>query len=204
MWKFLGQELNLCCSCDLHHGFGKGNFLSFFFLFRAAPVAYESSQARGRIRAYATAIAMWWDPTCIYDLHHSSWQLQNLNPLSGARDRTHILMDASQVCNLVSHNRKYHPLFFLVLLLFSWLQSHRLWGHMAATPSHCLLGSSFPMVPPKGGSVTWWASDGRNRGNHRVYPTLSPSLCPGEYDLIDSGLVMWKEWSKLFMKPWWG
>ena len=32
-----------------------------------------------------------------YDLHHSSWQGQILNPLSEARDGTCILMDASLV-----------------------------------------------------------------------------------------------------------
>ena len=30
------------------------------------------------------------------NLHHSSWQRWILNPLSEARDRTHVLMDASQ------------------------------------------------------------------------------------------------------------
>ena len=34
--------------------------------------------------------------TC--DLHHSSWQCRILNLLSEARDGTHILRDASQVC----------------------------------------------------------------------------------------------------------
>ena len=33
------------------------------------------------------------DPTHICDLHHSLWQCQILNPLSKARDQTHILMD---------------------------------------------------------------------------------------------------------------
>ena len=32
------------------------------------------------------------------DLHHSSWQRWILNPLSEARDRSSVLMDASQVC----------------------------------------------------------------------------------------------------------
>ena len=41
----------------------------------------------------------------IYDLHHSSWQHRILNPLSEARGRTCILMDSSQVCNLLSHDR---------------------------------------------------------------------------------------------------
>ena len=56
----------------------------FFVLFRP--------QAWGRIRATAA------------DLHPSSQQHRILNPLSEARDRTHILMDTSQVINLLSHN----------------------------------------------------------------------------------------------------
>ena len=46
--------------------------------------------------AYTTATAMW-DLSCVWDLHHSSQQHQILNPLSKARDRTHIFMDASRV-----------------------------------------------------------------------------------------------------------
>ena len=61
---------------------------------RAAPAAYGDSQARGLIRATATATP---DPSRICDPHHSSWQHQILNPLSKARDQTCLLMDASQV-----------------------------------------------------------------------------------------------------------
>ena len=46
-------------------------YIYFFFFFRVAPLAYGSFQARGQIRAAATAT---WDPTCICNLHHSSWQ----------------------------------------------------------------------------------------------------------------------------------
>ena len=71
-------------------------FLFFVFcLFRAKPMAYGGSQARSQIRA-AAATAMR-DPGCIFDLHHSSWQHQILNPLSKARDQTHVLMDTSRV-----------------------------------------------------------------------------------------------------------
>ena len=38
-------------------------------LFRAIPMAYGVSQARGQIRAAATAM---WDPSYIFDLHHRS------------------------------------------------------------------------------------------------------------------------------------
>ena len=37
------------------------------------------------------------DPSCIYDLHHSSWQLWILNPLIEARDPTHNLMFPSWI-----------------------------------------------------------------------------------------------------------
>ena len=42
--------------------------------------------------AYAIATAMP-DPSCICDLCHSSQQHWIFNPLSEAKDRTHILMD---------------------------------------------------------------------------------------------------------------
>ena len=50
-----------------------------------------------QLPAYATATATQ-DPGLICDLHHSSHQCQILNPLSEARDPTHVLMDASWVC----------------------------------------------------------------------------------------------------------
>ena len=50
-----------------------------------------------QMQAYTTATATQ-DPSCACDLHQSSRQHQILNPLSKARDRTHILMDASRVC----------------------------------------------------------------------------------------------------------
>ena len=42
--------------------------------------------------AYATP-----DPSHIFDLLHSSWQCQILNPLSKTRDRTLVLVDTSRV-----------------------------------------------------------------------------------------------------------
>ena len=67
----------------------------FVLLFRATPVAYEGSQARGLIELLAaglvTATAMP-DPSHICDLHHSSQQHRIPSPLSKARARTHNLM----------------------------------------------------------------------------------------------------------------
>ena len=67
-----------------------------FCLFRAASVAYGGSQARVEsellLLAYARAAATR-DPSCVFDLHHRSWQCWILNPLSEAKDRTYVLMD---------------------------------------------------------------------------------------------------------------
>ena len=57
-----------------------------------------------QLLAYTTATAMP-DPSLVCD--HSSWQRRILNPLSIARDQTHVLMDISQVLNLLSQNRRY-------------------------------------------------------------------------------------------------
>ena len=46
--------------------------------------------------AYTTAMAMP-DLRHVCDLHHSSQQPQILNPVSEARDQTHILMDTSRI-----------------------------------------------------------------------------------------------------------
>ena len=72
-------------------------FYYFFLLFRATLIAYGSSQVRGQIGATATGTAMQ-DPSGICDLYHSSRQRWVLNPLSEARDQTHILMNPSQIC----------------------------------------------------------------------------------------------------------
>ena len=53
--------------------------------------------------AYATAAVMQ-DLSHIFDLYHSSWQLQILDSLSEARDRTCVLLDTSQVCYLWATN----------------------------------------------------------------------------------------------------
>ena len=47
--------------------------------------------------ASATATAMQ-DPSHVFDLHHSSCPGQIFNPLSEARDRTHVLTDTSWIC----------------------------------------------------------------------------------------------------------
>ena len=72
-----------------------------FFIF-LGPHPWHMELPRLRVKselqllAYTTATAMP-DPSHICDLHHCSWQRQILNPLRERRDRTCILMDASQI-----------------------------------------------------------------------------------------------------------
>ena len=67
---------------------------------RCTPMTYGISrlgiESELQPQAYPTATARW-DPSCICDLCHTSWQHQILNPLSEARDWTCILMDTSLV-----------------------------------------------------------------------------------------------------------
>ena len=83
--------LNDLCICSF--------IFSFIFCFLGPYLGYVEVPRVGvelelQLPAYATATAMP-DPSCIYDLHHSSWQCWIFNPLIEARDRTHVLTDTS-------------------------------------------------------------------------------------------------------------
>ena len=69
-----------------------------------------------QLQAYATATATLY-LSRIGNLHHCLWQCQILNPLSKARDQTHILMDTSQILNLLSHNGNSRGCVFSMKLL---------------------------------------------------------------------------------------
>ena len=76
-------------------------FFGFFFFFCfcfLGPCLWHMEVPRLGVKrelAYATATRNQYP---IYDLHHSPWQHQILNPLSEARDRTRIFMDTSRIC----------------------------------------------------------------------------------------------------------
>ena len=81
--------------------FKKQFIFTFFFLFRATPMAYGSSQPRGLIGTADAGLrhshsSMGSSHTC--GLNHISWQHRILNLLSGARDGPRILMYTSHVC----------------------------------------------------------------------------------------------------------
>ena len=65
-----------------------------------------------QLLAYVIATATK-DLSLIQDLRCSFWKCWILNTMIETRDQTHILMDASQVHNLLSHNR--NSLFFKYL-----------------------------------------------------------------------------------------
>ena len=67
-----------------------------------------------QLPAYTTAAATW-DPSCVCDPHHSSWQDKILNPLSKARYPPCVLMDTSQVLNPLSYSgNSYMHYFYLI------------------------------------------------------------------------------------------
>ena len=81
-------------------------YFFFFFCFLWAHPQHMDVPRLGvklELELPATTTAMP-DPSDICNPHHSSGQRQILNPLSKARDQTCILMDASWVCNPLSHN----------------------------------------------------------------------------------------------------
>ena len=75
--------------------------MTFFFFLWLHPWHMEvhrpGAASELQLLATATASAMR-DPSCVCDLHHSSWQCRFPNSLSEARDWTRILMNTSLIC----------------------------------------------------------------------------------------------------------
>ena len=74
-------------------------YFLFFFFFRAALTAYGGSQARGLMEGMATGLrhsSTRSEARLTYTTVHGN---TSLSPLSGARDRTWVLINTSQVCN---------------------------------------------------------------------------------------------------------
>ena len=103
MWHFQASSTFVSSLPFFSFSFCFGFSWFFFFLVFSGPhpghmkVPGLGVTLKLQLPAYSTATAMW-DPSCICHLHHSSRQRRVLNPLSGVRSRTRVLMDATRVC----------------------------------------------------------------------------------------------------------
>ena len=82
------------------HGRGGFWFLLLVFLglhLQQIEVPRLGVESELQLPAYITATATW-DPSCVCNLHHSSWQCWILDPRSEAKDWTRIHVDPSRVC----------------------------------------------------------------------------------------------------------
>ena len=78
-----------------------GIFFFFCFFFRQHQQHMEVPRLEVELELKLlanTAATATQGPSRVFDLHHRSWQCRILNPLSGARDQTQVLMDSSRVC----------------------------------------------------------------------------------------------------------
>ena len=86
-----------------------------------------------QLPGYTTAIAMQ-DPSHIFNLYHSSWQCWLPDPMTEARNWTHILMDSSRICFHCPHKglfQRGHVLSIQAVFL-PWLSSD--WRGFISTP----------------------------------------------------------------------
>ena len=94
------------------------NFAPFFFFYLGLHLHHMEVpgleiRSKPQLTAYIMTTATL-DPSHLCDLHRSLWQHRVLNSLNKARNWTHILIDTSQVLNLLSHSGNsynYHYLF---------------------------------------------------------------------------------------------
>ena len=89
-----------------------------------------------QLPAYTTATATW-EPSCICSLYHSSQQCQILNPLSKARDWTHVLTDNSWVCYYWA-TTGISRLFFFDLMNYYKLITLQFWRPQVQNGSYAL------------------------------------------------------------------
>ena len=136
-----------------------------------------------KLLAYTTASATQ-DLICFCELCCSLWQHQIFNPLSVAWIWTHIIMETTQVCSLLSYNgNSLNILFIYLFFLFGGTPvaygSSQERGQIGAAPaslphSHSNTGSRTHLSPSHSlwnvGYLTHWARLG-------IEPTTSQTLC---------------------------
>ena len=134
-----------------------------------------------QLPVYATTTATQ-DPKLICNLHHSSRQCQILNPLSKAKDQTHVLMDASQVCWPLSRNGNSHLFYLILFSIFNFL---KLWdsnGNVKNLRIWISVKSCGPKKTLWEFTVNWWCSKDliwkmMQRTIWRDRRLLRPKLC---------------------------
>ena len=94
-----------------------------------------------QLPAYTTATTTP-DLSYVCDLHHSSQQCRILNPLSEARDWTHILLDTSQVCYCWA-TMGTTPNFFFFLTCKTEELTDGMWLHMSGEGKDSAHGEDF-------------------------------------------------------------
>ena len=119
------------------HDFIKGTSFFFFFVFlgphtQHMEVPRLGAESELQPLAYPTVTARL-DLSCLCNLYHSSQQHQILNPLSKARDRTHVARNMSGFITAESQRELQGPLTFFRplripkhLLQGSWGRGHHL------------------------------------------------------------------------------
>ena len=125
-----------------------GFFFCFFCLFFLGPHPRQL-----QLPTYTTATATP-DQSRVFDVHHSSWQRQILNPLSEARDRTCILMGASQICFCCT-TKELH-IFNTIISPFSKTPKF-LWSTLKRKPNTSLMLQRlyFPLQKSNSLTIVW-------------------------------------------------
>ena len=96
---------------NIDHYTQEKNFVLMMRIFKIYSLSSFQTYGAVLLTVVTTATATW-DSSHICHLYCSWWQHWILDPLNEIRDRTHILVDTSQVLNPLSHNGNYFCLSF--------------------------------------------------------------------------------------------
>ena len=158
--------------------------------------------------AYTTASATQ-DLSCVCDLHHRSQQHWIPNPLSEARDRTRILVDASQVrYHWVTTGIQRAPFWRSLFTLLGSLEMSilrrvdkqetcsRAWERPAPTPRGALVDQACPPFRTFRLVAPWWVTDLSQDLKGCCFLSFMGLLKPLFF--VHVTLLLWFSWFILF------